>query len=586
MSEIKLDDDTKKKIAGEINLRIGSDINDLSSADDLATEFIRKKNHIQSCLATAQSEVPKLISTAIKKAEVNSHEIDSLKTRSESLKEKVDLFLERTNPLSEGLEKRFYAINKLDKVLQYLKSFEKIDELRHYEDVVKQLKWPLTSPAEPLPKEVIVKFYQEPCLPVKILLRPLKKRFAFHFTGSRQTARIDRPEWFLTQTLTWIKVHQEFIRKHVQSVANKLELKNRLHIVLGSYSQGGKGEPLDLDAAFAHAVDETLGFSRELTALTGRDVNSVLSVLTRAETMLSEPVAGGATSAVGALLWVPRSADWFITLLKTIEERYAMLPQPGHRLQFLELQLEMIEEWRIRLTQLLSAATESLTVDSFMNMGSSSGPHPLIAVVNAAHHTHTVLLQWAHSLTRPIANLAVAEHLDGDHEAEEAGVFLDAPALLAHLRDSGLTSLADHIVLEFKAGLRDYKRQKLCEALTMTEVVVENWFNVGGSMQLSHDYEDARRLRADIVKHPATAEDSLRSIEITHIPPTTALVILSHRNDLCDAPSPTLLQACKRLNLEYEDARRLRTDIVKHPATAEDSLRSIEITHIPATTAL
>lgn len=45
----------------------------------------------------------------------------------------------------------------------------------------------------------------------------------------------------------------------------------------------------------------------------------------------SEPVAAGASAAVGALLWVPRSADWFITLLKTIEERYAMLPQPGHR---------------------------------------------------------------------------------------------------------------------------------------------------------------------------------------------------------------------------------------------------------------
>lgn len=81
-------------------------------------------------LATAQSEVPKLISTAIKKAEVNSLEIDSLKTRSESLKGKVEVFLEKTKPLSIGLEKRIYAINKLDQVLQYLKSFEKIDELR------------------------------------------------------------------------------------------------------------------------------------------------------------------------------------------------------------------------------------------------------------------------------------------------------------------------------------------------------------------------------------------------------------------------------------------------------------------------
>lgn len=65
-----------------------------------------------------------------------------------------------------------------------------------------------------------------PCLPVRILLRPIKKRFQFHFTGSRQTARIDRPEWFLTQTLTWIKDHQTFVKVNIQPIADKLELKN------------------------------------------------------------------------------------------------------------------------------------------------------------------------------------------------------------------------------------------------------------------------------------------------------------------------------------------------------------------------
>lgn len=57
-------------------------------------------------------------------------------------------------------------------------------------------------------------------------------------------------------------------------------------------------------------------------------------------------------------------------------------------------------------------------------------------------------------------NLAVAEPLTGEDEAEEAGVFAEAPALLARLRDAGLAALAEHILLEFKAGLKDYKRQK------------------------------------------------------------------------------------------------------------------------------
>ncbi|CAG9094113.1 unnamed protein product [Plutella xylostella] len=98
----------------------------------------------------------------------------------------------------------------------------------------------------------------------------------------------------------------------------------------------------------------------------------------------------------GAAGWVPRAADWFIALLTTIEERYAVLPRPGHRLQFLELQLELIDEWRVRLTQLLRAATEVLD-ETFLT--SPDSMDPMIAVINAAHHTRTVLLQRAHSLT-------------------------------------------------------------------------------------------------------------------------------------------------------------------------------------------
>lgn len=61
--------------------------------------------------------------------------------------------------------------------------------------------------------------------------------------------------------------------------------------------------------------------------------------------------------------------------------------------------------------------------------------------------------------TSPIANLAVAEPLT-DELPEDAGVFMDAPALLGHLRDEGVAALSVHIMLEFKATIRDYKKQK------------------------------------------------------------------------------------------------------------------------------
>ncbi|XP_030035730.1 RAD50-interacting protein 1 isoform X2 [Manduca sexta] len=807
-----VDEKEKAEIIQDVNNRVGGDINDLVNAYNLENELSLRKKHLVSCLNLANNEVPSKIFSAIRKAISNTNEVENLKARREALDARVETFYNETESLRTELNKRFTAINKLEQALEYMKSYEKIDALsrqmkqcsddelmvllygdlkemskvynkghratyikeylhywhnvlkdkitNHYEDVLKQIKWPFVTGSENAtpPKEALVKFknltrylflIQEPedqtakpvseevtpesnpCLPVKILLRPLKKRFLFHFTGTRQTARIDRPEWFLTQTLTWIKDHQAFVSAHVQPIAEKLDLNNvravdefnaglialaaeRLYTVLALYhTQVAKGEIVDVDAAFAHAVDETLGFNRELTILIGREENSVLSVLTKAETFVrwlsvekkyalakmdetlgndqwGEPVAAGVGAASGAVLWVPRAADWFVSLLKTIEDRYAALPQPGHRLQFLELQLELIEEWRVRLMQLMNAAVETLTPESFL---AARGAQALPAVVNAAHYTRSVLLQRAHSLhylqlhyyrrqflhfthqhheedstsssssddedseeqeeikpkpegqmedamslneveqrakkmainaisrrnshitdpsqidiSSPIANLAVTEPLGVDEDIEVAGVFAEAPALLARVRDAGLAILSEHILLEFKAGLRDYKRQKwhglvvvearalsvsaaLCGplgALCMRmrgagaalapplaaalrahlaaeldhhiyqEVVLESWFNTGGTMQFTHDVK--------------------RNLVPAFAPPNK---VASQVNQL-----PKLLEACKLLNLDYDDARRLRTMLAKSAPPGIDGLSCQGIRHITPSEAL
>ncbi|XP_028043973.1 RAD50-interacting protein 1 [Bombyx mandarina] len=810
-----MNDDEKNAIIQELNFKIGSDINELGSTFALESELADKRDKLLSCLTVANNEVPTKLSVAIKNAEVNSMQIQNLKVISNELRKRVAVFLEQTEPLRAEMERKFHAINKLYEIIEYLRSFEKVDDLsrqmkqssddeqlvllygelkhmcqlyqkghrgnyvkeythywhnvlkdkltQHFDEVMKLLKWPFISGAEhsPPPKEVMIKFTNlirylflieepedlninaavaqdfgqelNPCLPVRVLLRPLKKRFAFHFMGSRQTARIDRPEWFLTQTLTWIKDHQNFVQNNVQPVADKLELDNvnavdqfnaglislaaeRLHSIIALYhTQGTKREVVDADAAFAHAVDEILGFNRELSTLTGKEINSILSVLTKAETFVrwlavekkyalskmdeilgsdqwTEPVVTGTGVATGAILWVPRAADWFVTLLKTIEDRYAVLPQPGHRLQFLELQLELLEEWRIRLTQLLSAAMDSLVPETFLSPGPTS--HPLIAVTNTAHHSRIVLLQWANSLhylqlhyyrrqfqhftqqqhhedssisssssddddddddsseghtkkasradetmslkevelrakklalnemirrdsmiheqlydiTAPIANLAVTEPLSGDEDMEEAGVFAEAPALLSRLLNAALDAISEHITLEFKASIRDYKKQKwhnlpVVEELALTvspalcaplsglsarlssvsarlapclavrlraqlatnvdrclfeAVVLENWFNTGGTMQFTFDVK--------------------RNLVPTFAPPSK---VASQMNQL-----PKLLESCKLLNQDYEDARRLRDMLERKPELARDFLGNQGITSITGMEAL
>lgn len=66
-------------------------------------------------------------------------------------------------------------------------------------------------------------------------------------------------------------------------------------------------------------------------------------------------------------LQIPRCADQFIRLLDAIRERYCSLSQPGHQLQFLNLQLELIENFRRRLAQFYNSTTENVKTTSILN---------------------------------------------------------------------------------------------------------------------------------------------------------------------------------------------------------------------------
>lgn len=46
-------------------------------------------------------------------------------------------------------------------------------------------------------------------------------RFMFHFTGVRQTNRLDKPEWYFTQILNWGKETHLFVGKTFQNSAVK-----------------------------------------------------------------------------------------------------------------------------------------------------------------------------------------------------------------------------------------------------------------------------------------------------------------------------------------------------------------------------
>lgn len=87
-------------------------------------------------------------------------------------------------------------------------------------------------------------------------------------------------------------------------------------------------------------------------------------------------------------LKIPKCADQFIRLLDAIRERYCNLPQPGQKLQFLNLQLELIESFRRRLVQLHNSPVDSVTTTM---------------ALNASNYLNSVLSEWGeNTVSHPV----------------------------------------------------------------------------------------------------------------------------------------------------------------------------------------
>ncbi|XP_012220909.1 RAD50-interacting protein 1 [Linepithema humile] len=393
---------------------------------------------------------------------------------------------------------------------------------KEYNDLLKTLKWPFcgsnaTSMSAPLP-EIMTRFktlteylfhlqlpeemvkpvvtsalltdFAPVSLPIALLTRPLRQRFIYHFTGAKLTNRQDKPEWFFTQILTWIKDHVHWVQKNVQPVADSigfehLDAKVEFMRALVQLAVEKLHSELPIvqydDTLFAHLVDEALGFERELreTLLYPQSQPATVFVLTQAHIFVKwiNMEKKYATEKMDAILssstaWerlagpdiddmkVTECGDAFLTLLTTISDRYKHLPQPGHRLQFLELQLELVDDWRVRLLQLLH--------ESYEDPLTSLMPH----ILNTLHYVATVLEEWGvtvHFLQLQFFKKqfeAVEDATDrGNDVSESIGemegtVFDEAVVLLRRLETQLINEISDSVALDVKAKSRAYRTDK------------------------------------------------------------------------------------------------------------------------------
>lgn len=415
-----------------------------------------------------------------------------------------------------------HLVNHVHETLHFWHNLIKEKLSKEYNDLLKTLKWPfcgtnstsLNTPlpdmmtrfkilteylfhlqlpeemAKPVVTSVLLTDFAPVSLPIALLVRPLRQRFIYHFTGAKLTNRQDKPEWFFTQILTWIKDHVQWVQKYIQPIADSigfrhLNIKAEFMRALVQLAVEKLHSELPIaqydDTLFAHLVDEALGFERELreTLLYPQAQPATVFVLTQAHIFIKwiNMEKKYATEKMDAILssntaWeklagpdiddmkVTECADAFLTLLITISDRYKHLPQPGHRLQFLELQLELIDDWRVRLLQLLH--------ENYEDPLTSLMPH----ILNTLHYVATVLEEWgvtAHFLQLQFFKKqfeAVENATDkGNDVSESIGeiegtVFDEAVALLQRLERELINEISDSVALDVKAKSRAYRTDK------------------------------------------------------------------------------------------------------------------------------
>ncbi|XP_055836997.1 RINT1-like protein isoform X1 [Episyrphus balteatus] len=303
----------------------------------------------------------------------------------------------------------------------------------------------------------------------KLLLKQYRTRFLFHFTGTKQTNRLDKPEWYFTQILNWIKDTHLFVGRSFQPAvvkAGRVDFNIRLEFIRGLVQLSIEKLSSDIDEIcndenlFAHLLDETLAFEAELRETFGYPASfpSAITVITQPTYLLKwisleERFCADKMDQIlqGYDPWtlidpgtydelkIPKCADQFIRLLEAIKDRYYSLIQPGHQLQFLNLQLELIDNFRRRLVQLHSCAV----VDS-------------IQVLNAINYINSVLREWGEN----VHYLHLHAALVGPNANEINSVFEHPVEELEHWQQKLVKNLATKAVNEIKAKSMPYRHDK------------------------------------------------------------------------------------------------------------------------------
>ncbi|EPS99064.1 hypothetical protein FOMPIDRAFT_1125069 [Fomitopsis schrenkii] len=245
--------------------------------------------------------------------------------------------------------------------------------------------------------------------PLEALIEPIALRFKYHFEGTRQTNRLDKPEWYFTHVLNIVHEHRPFMDKIAQTLLSATDyrgvnawreftllllplLERKLRRTVPSLTSHAP--------VLAHTIYEALSFDSALRE-EGFDINGTTAASSPNDPGIARVKWGGLSEVIlNRQEWfeawmegerqfamdqymeiISASDAWLITndstddaivterdlrrthsarrikaLTEQITDRYSPLPKFSHRTQFLiSVQLPVLEAYHARISSSLDA---------------------------------------------------------------------------------------------------------------------------------------------------------------------------------------------------------------------------------------
>ncbi|KAF7784590.1 hypothetical protein Agabi119p4_755 [Agaricus bisporus var. burnettii] len=239
--------------------------------------------------------------------------------------------------------------------------------------------------------------------PIQALVVPVSLRFKYHFEGTRETNRLDKPEWYFTHILNIAHEHRQFMDEVVQPLLQASEYKSihawrefALHLLPLLSRKIRKTIPalLQSPSVLAHTIYQALTFDISFTeegfqlqgtsaaASDGGDTkwDGVSTVILGNEQWFQAWLLGEQKFVEGQYQDLIHSSDaWEISddtesspqatalkstnsarrikaLFEQVTDRYSPLPSPLQRIHFLiSIQLPILDSYLSRITSSLDA---------------------------------------------------------------------------------------------------------------------------------------------------------------------------------------------------------------------------------------